>query len=78
MDPRATDLHRQEGDQEEAPVGVADVVGPTAQGIDPGQWGELVAAIRAGHTYVNIHTTRWPGGEIRGQVNDDDQRETRK
>jgi len=59
-------------------IGVADVVGPTAQGIDPGQWGELVAAIRAGHTYVNIHTTRWPGGEIRGQVNDDDQRETRK
>jgi hypothetical protein len=24
---------------------------------------------------VNIHTTRWPGGEIRGQINDEDQKE---
>jgi hypothetical protein len=59
-------------------IGVNDVVGPSGQGIDPGEWDELVAAIRAGHTYVNIHTPRWPGGEIRGQVNDADQRETRK
>jgi hypothetical protein len=59
-------------------IGAADVVGPTGQGIEPGAWGELVNAIRAGHTYANIHTTRWPGGEIRGQVNDADQRETRK
>jgi hypothetical protein len=59
-------------------IGVPDVVGPTGQGIEVGAWGELVDAIRAGHTYVNIHTTRWPGGEIRGQVNDADQRETRK
>ena len=56
----------------------ADVVGPNAQGIEPGAFEELVAAIRAGHTYVNVHTTRWPMGEIRGQINDADQRETRK
>jgi hypothetical protein len=31
--------------------------------------------MQAGHSYVNIHTTRWPGGEIRGQINDEDQRE---
>ena len=59
-------------------IGPADVVGPNAQGIEPMAWGELVDAIRAGHTYVNIHTSRWPTGEIRGQVNDADQRETRK
>ena len=59
-------------------ITAADVVGPNVQGIEPGAWDELVAAIRAGHTYVNIHTPRWTGGEIRGQVNDADQRETRK
>jgi hypothetical protein len=31
--------------------------------------------MRAGHSYLNIHTTRWPGGEIRGQINDKDQKE---
>ena len=53
----------------------ADVVGPNAQGIEPGAFDELVAAIRAGHTYANVHTTRWPNGEIRGQVNNANQRE---
>ena len=53
----------------------ADVVGPNAQGIEPGSFGELVAAIRAGVAYANVHTTRWPGGEIRGQINDKDQRD---
>jgi hypothetical protein len=46
----------------------ADVVGPAAQGIDPGQFDELVAAIRSGTTYVNIHSTKYPGGEIRAQL----------
>jgi CHRD domain-containing protein len=53
----------------------ADIVGPNAQGIEPGSWVELVRAIRAGHTYANVHTTRWPGGEIRGQINNNSQRE---
>jgi hypothetical protein len=38
------------------------------QGIDTGEFDELVRAIRAGVTYVNVHSTRWPGGEIRDQV----------
>ena len=49
----------------------ADIVGPANQGINPGEptaFAELVRAIRAGYTYGNVHTTRWPGGEIRGQV----------
>ena len=54
----------------------ADVVGPNSQGIEPGAWTELVRAIRAGHTYANLHTTRWGGGEIRGQIHNNDQRET--
>ena len=29
---------------------------------------KAVRAVRAGRTYVNIHTAMYPGGEIRGQV----------
>jgi hypothetical protein len=46
----------------------ADVIGPTAQGIAPGEFAELVRAMRAGATYANVHTTERPGGEIRGQI----------
>ncbi|HEY3018525.1 MAG TPA: CHRD domain-containing protein [Gaiellaceae bacterium] len=50
----------------------SDVVGPTAQGIEAGKFDELLEAIEAGATYVNVHSTRWPGGEIRGQIADND------
>ena len=56
-------------------ITAADIVGPTTQGIEPGAFAELVRAIRAGATYVNVHSTRWPAGEIRGQINDRDQRQ---
>jgi hypothetical protein len=46
----------------------SDVVGPTAQGIAPGEFEELVRAIRSGFAYVNVHSTARPGGEIRGQI----------
>ena len=49
-------------------IRAADVVGPTAQGIEPGEFAELVAAVRAGVTYVNVHSTKYPGGEIRAQL----------
>lgn len=29
---------------------------------------DLIAQIRAGNTYVNVHTSQFPPGEIRGQV----------
>ena len=38
------------------------------QGITGGEWAELVAAMRAGVTYANIHSQTFPGGEIRGQI----------
>lgn len=45
-----------------------DVLGPAAQSLTPGDFDALVAAIRAESTYVNIHTTGFPAGEIRGHV----------
>jgi hypothetical protein len=50
----------------------AHVVGPAAQGIAAGEFEELLQAIRAQRTYVNVHTLAFPGGEIRGQVRADD------
>jgi hypothetical protein len=46
----------------------ADVVGPAGQGIGAGEFAELVRAIRTGYTYANVHTTKYPSGEIRGQI----------
>ena len=50
----------------------ADVIGPVGQGISAGEFGELVSAIRAGKTYANVHTQERPGGEIRAQLELDD------
>jgi hypothetical protein len=50
----------------------AEVVGPTDQGIAATELAELVSAIRAGSTYVNVHTQMHPSGEIRGQIVEDD------
>jgi hypothetical protein len=56
----------------------ADVVGPTGQGIEPiTGFPELVRAMRSGVTYVNVHTTRWPAGEIRGQIADHNERQVK-
>lgn len=46
----------------------ANVIGPSGQGISAGEFAELVAAIRKGVAYVNVHSTSFPGGEIRGQL----------
>ena len=39
-----------------------------AQGIATGEFDELVAAIRSGLAYANVHTSQSTGGEIRGQI----------
>ena len=46
----------------------ADVIGPAGQGIAAGEFGELVRAMKAGVTYVNVHSQLYPGGEIRAQL----------
>lgn len=52
-----------------------DVIGPQAQGIAPGELAELVRAVRAGAAYVNVHSSLYPGGEIRTQIGQGTQRD---
>jgi hypothetical protein len=52
-------------------ITAADVIGPVGQGIEAGAFAELVQAMRAGVTYANVHSTKWPGGEIRTQLDND-------
>jgi hypothetical protein len=40
----------------------------SGQGIDAGEFDELVRAITAGATYANVHSSLFPPGEIRGQI----------
>jgi hypothetical protein len=44
------------------------VIGPAGTGIEPGAFAEIAAAIRNGTAYANVHSSKWPGGEIRGQL----------
>lgn len=45
-------------------ITAADLVGGLA-GLD---LSDLVEAMRTGNAYVNVHTSQFPGGEIRGQI----------
>jgi hypothetical protein len=42
--------------------------GGAAQGLEAGNMAEFVKALRSGSTYVNLHTSKYPGGEIRAQI----------
>jgi hypothetical protein len=53
-------------------ITTANVIGPNNQGIGPGELDELIAAIRAERTYVNVHSTTFPAGEIRSQIDHDE------
>jgi CHRD domain len=46
----------------------ASVVGPTAQNVAAGNFDAVIDALNSNTAYANIHTTKFPAGEIRGQV----------
>jgi hypothetical protein len=48
-----------------------NVVGPSGQGIAAGEWDEALKAIKAGLSYVNIHSTTVGSGELRSQISSD-------
>lgn len=45
-----------------------DIVAIADQGLEAGDWAAALQILRAGMAYVNVHTTRFPAGEVRGQV----------
>ena len=53
----------------EGTITPANVTGPANQGITAGDLASALSVIKDGEGYVNLHTTKFPGGEIRGQIN---------
>jgi hypothetical protein len=54
----------------------ANIIGPALQGVAPtsattNEFAELIELMRDGVTYANVHSAKFPGGEIRGQVRRD-------
>jgi hypothetical protein len=49
-------------------VTAENVIGPAGQGVSPGEFAEALAAIRHGLGYANVHSSKIPTGEIRGQI----------
>jgi hypothetical protein len=45
-----------------------DVMAIADQGVKAGNFDELLIALRFHVAYVNVHTTNFPSGEIRGQI----------
>ena len=41
---------------------------PNNHGIAAGEFDEVITLIRAGKTYANVHSSKFPSGEIRSQI----------
>jgi hypothetical protein len=46
----------------------ADVVPVAGQGIGAAELEEIIANIKNGNTYANVHSSLFPAGEVRGQI----------
>jgi hypothetical protein len=49
-------------------ISASGVVGPAGQNVTAGNFDAVIAALTSNTAYVNIHTTKFPMGEIRGQI----------
>jgi hypothetical protein len=73
--PMGTPVCPQSGTVSRTIPATAIIAGAAAQGIAAGEFDEVAAALRAGHMYANVHTSNFPNGEIRAQINDKDQKD---
>ena len=57
-------------------ITAANVLAIPTQDLAAGDLASIIAAIREGATYANVHSRKRPGGEIRGQIltDEDDDR----
>jgi hypothetical protein len=58
-------------------TGVQSLLSPpqatgASQNLNPGDFAGAIRILQSGDAYVNVHTTNFPGGEIRGQLKTDD------
>lgn len=66
--PTGTQVCPADGGTVTGTITAADVIGPTAQNVTPGDFGAITDALDSDTAYGNVHTVKFPAGEIRGQV----------
>ena len=54
-------------------ITAGNVIGLPAQGLPAGDFDALVELLESRSGYVNVHTTNFPAGEIRGQIHRGDE-----
>ena len=59
-----------DGEKVEGTLTADDVQEIAAQGVEAGDFEALLRAMSNGVTYVNVHTEKFPAGEIRGYIKD--------
>ncbi|MCW8330927.1 CHRD domain-containing protein [Photobacterium sp. SDRW27] len=58
------------GEKLEGTIAADDVLAIPSQGVEAGDFKALTKAMKNGAAYINVHTEKFPAGEIRGNIKD--------